>query len=86
MEEKERKKGGLRKELRQRMAAYITAAFGLVAGLAWNDAVRSLIELLFPIKKDSVLAKFIYAILMTIILVTITTYILSVVRRSEIEK
>lgn len=81
MEDQGENRGGLRKELRERMGAYITAAFGLVAGLAWNDAVRSFIELLFPIEKNTVLVKFIYAITITIILVIITTYLLSLLKK-----
>ena len=32
----------MRKEVIEKLAALITAAFGLVAALAWNDAIRAL--------------------------------------------
>lgn len=32
----------MKSEVTEKMAALITAAFGLVAALAWNDAIRAL--------------------------------------------
>lgn len=79
---RELKKDGkeIKKEIRQRTIGYIVAAFGLVAGLAWNDAVKTLIENLFPLGKGTLLAKFIYAISITLVLVVISVYL---VRFSE---
>jgi len=65
----------LQKEARKRVVTYITAAFGLVAGLAWNDAIKSLIEYWFPVNQGSVTAKFVYALLVTAILVVVTMYL-----------
>lgn len=65
----------LQEEAKLKSLKYIIAAFGLVAGLAWNDAIKSFINLFFPLNRDSVIAKFIYAILMTIVLVIITIYL-----------
>lgn len=59
----------LKKELKVKTSGYLIAAFGLVAALAWNDAIKSLIEYLFPINKDSVPAKFIFAVILTGIVV-----------------
>jgi hypothetical protein len=72
-----------KKELRQRLSTYITAAFGLVAGLAWNDAIRSFIEYIFPNKQNTVTAKFIYAILITILVVIVGTYLLRVLKKED---
>ncbi|HLD34421.1 MAG TPA: DUF5654 family protein, partial [Patescibacteria group bacterium] len=33
----------VKQEIRNKVAGYIVAAFGLVAGLAWNDAIKALI-------------------------------------------
>jgi len=57
------------------MSGYILAAFGLVAALAWNDAIKSLIEYFFPLNKNTVLIKFTYAILITFIVVIISVYL-----------
>jgi len=63
-------------ELRKRTFGYITTAFGLVAGLAWNEAIKAVIENFFPMDKNGMIAKFVYAIVITIILVIISVYIL----------
>ncbi|MDP2650808.1 MAG: DUF5654 family protein, partial [bacterium] len=52
------------------------AALGLVVGLAWNEAIKSAIEYLFPLGQNTMAAKIIYAAVMTIILVFATAYIL----------
>lgn len=46
----------------------MTTAFSLVAALAWNDAVQTLFQKIFG-QASSVIAKFIYAIILTIIIV-----------------
>jgi uncharacterized membrane protein YidH (DUF202 family) len=51
---------------------YVTAALSLVAGLAWNDAIKSAIEFLFPLEKNNILAQFIYAIVLTTVVVILT--------------
>jgi len=60
---------------REKAADYIGAAFGFVAGLAWNEAITSLIEYILPFNKGSggIVAQFAYAVLMTIILVVVIT-------------
>ena len=66
----------LRKEVRKRAVTYITAALGLIVGLAWNEAIKSVIEYLFPLGQNTMAAKIIYAGVMTMILVFATVYIL----------
>jgi hypothetical protein len=63
-------------ELRRRSFGYITTAFGLVAGLAWNEAIKAVIERFFPMSDGGMIAKFVYAIFITILLVFISVYIL----------
>jgi uncharacterized BrkB/YihY/UPF0761 family membrane protein len=67
--------GDLQKEIRGRTVGYIGGAFGLVAGLAWNEAITTLINQLFPVAKDSLLIKFLYAIILTIVVVIVIKYI-----------
>jgi len=59
----------LKKEIKNNLVVYITAAFGLVAGLAWNEAIKSLIDYLFPLEKNTLIAKFVYAFIITIVVV-----------------
>ena len=55
---------------------YLVSAFGLVAALAWNDAIKALIELFFPLSNSTIIIKFVYAILITILVVLIGQYVL----------
>lgn len=73
----------LRQEVKNQTLTYVTAAFGLVAGLAWNEAVKSLIEYIFPLDKGSVVVKFVYAITMTLVLAIITYTISKVINKKE---
>lgn len=63
---------------------YIVAAFGLVAGLAWNEAVKALIEYFFPLSQNSLWAKFIYAIFITLVLVFVTLYLTRFAAEKEV--
>lgn len=64
------------KEIRQKTLGYILAGFGFVAGLAWNDAVKSLIDYIYPAPGDVLFSKFLYACIVTILLVLLGTYVL----------
>jgi len=65
----------MKKEVIEKISALIVTAFGLVAALAWNDAIRSLFQ------EDGFLyflangGPWIYAILVTIIAVFVTVWI-----------
>lgn len=60
------------KTIRQQVIGYVTAAFGFVTGLAWNDAIKSLIDRFFPLETDGLIAKFIYAVVVTVIVVLVS--------------
>ncbi len=64
-----------RKKFKGQTMGYMAGAFGLIAGLAWNDAIKSLIEFFFPFSNSTVLAKFIYAILVTVLVFFLGQYI-----------
>lgn len=70
----------------ERMVGYIVAAFGLVAGLAWNDAIRTLIETIFPIGANTIIAKFIYASVLTLLVVLVGIYLLNLFKAEEDNK
>jgi len=63
------------KEVKEKTFDFIITALSLVAGLAWNEAIQSLIKSFFEVDKDSILIKFIYAAVMTLVLVFITIYL-----------
>lgn len=73
----------LKKEIHQQTLGYILAAFGLVAGLAWNEAIKSLIETIFPVSANTLLIKFIYALLVTLVVVLITVYLSRLFKKDE---
>ena len=75
-----------KKEVREKISGYILAAFGLVAALAWNEAIKGLIEYFFPISKNTVLAKFIYAIVLTFIVVIVSIYLTRLLSNKKEEK
>ena len=66
----------LKMQIKNQTAGYIAAALSLVAGLAWNEAIKALIEVLFPLDTSGVLIKFIYAIVITLVVVIVSASIL----------
>lgn len=73
----------LRETVKQRTFSYIITALGLVAGLAWNEAIKSLIDNIFPLEKNSLLAKFIYAFGVTLIVILIIFYLEKRIKRNK---
>jgi len=71
--QKSEEKTNIRAEIRGRTVGYVLTALGLVAGLAWNDAIAAAIQHIFPLESDTVVAKFGYAAVMTIVVVGIST-------------
>lgn len=71
MSEQNQKKKSLKLEILEKLASLITAGFGLVAALAWNEVIKEFFATVFP-KPNVLLGKFIYAIVLTIIIVIVT--------------
>ena len=61
----------------------MNTAFGLVAALAWNEAVKKLIEAYVPKGKGDVLSSFIYAVVITIVAVIIASRLVKIKSRLE---
>ena len=61
----------LKIDMIEKMAALITAAFGLVAALAWNDLIKTIFTELFG-EAVAIGAMIVYAIIVTIIAVILT--------------
>jgi uncharacterized membrane protein YidH (DUF202 family) len=64
----------LRVEILDKMGALITAAFGLVAALAWNDAIQAVFRQVFG-DQSAIPAKLAYASLVTILAVVLVIYV-----------
>jgi hypothetical protein len=65
----------LEREVREKTLGYIITSFGLVAGLAWNDAIKALIDRFASDPGNGLKAKFIYALIMTVFVVAISLYL-----------
>ncbi len=68
------KDNSFHKELIQQLATLTTSAFGLVAALAWNEAIQQFVkDYIEPqIPGSGLLSRVIYALLITILAVLIT--------------
>lgn len=58
----------------EKMAALITAAFGLVAALAWNDAIKAVFKAVFG-TSEGIGPMLTYACIVTVIAVLVTLWI-----------
>jgi ABC-type multidrug transport system fused ATPase/permease subunit len=67
----EEKPAPLKHEILDKIAALVTAAFGLVAALAWNDAIKAVFKEVFG-TADAIGPMLLYAIIVTIIAVILT--------------
>lgn len=59
------------KEVIKTVITLVTTAFGLVAGLAWNDAIQALIGQFFE-AGSALTGQIIYAVIVTVIAVIVT--------------
>jgi hypothetical protein len=58
----------------------INAAFALVAALAWNEAIKALLDRYFK-SGSALISRFLYAILITLLVVLVGRYIAAVTKR-----
>ena len=75
----------MQKEVIEKVAALITAAFGLVAALAWNTAIQEIFRLIFG-DQSGVWAMIFYAVVVTIIAVLVTIWIGRVAQKAGAKK
>jgi hypothetical protein len=76
----------LKYEVLDKMSALITAAFGLVAALAWNDAIKSLFAEGGPLYFMASYGIWGYAILVTLIAVAVTIWVGRLAERAKKEE
>lgn len=72
----------MRTEVINKLADLITAAFGLIAALAWNDTIKAIFKSVFG-SAETVSAMLIYAFIVTIIAVYATVRIGKAVQRAR---
>jgi len=71
----------VRQEAKKQILGYITAALGLVAGLAWNEAIKALIQTFIPVNGNDLFAKLLYAVIVTIIIVIVSMYLVKMLKK-----
>ncbi|MBU1036652.1 hypothetical protein KKF32_01275 [Patescibacteria group bacterium] len=70
------------KELMSKISTLFLGALGLVAALAWNDAVQALFRVIFK-EQSSIIAKFAYAVVITIIVVLVSWKIMKILDKKN---
>lgn len=73
----------LTKQFIKQSLVLISAAFSLVAALAWNSAIQALILRIYPEKVAGVKSQFIYAIVITLLTVLITIWVGTIDKKIE---
>lgn len=71
-------------QVSETIATLMTTAFGLIAALAWNEAIKVIIELYLP-SGEGVIGLLVYAILITIIAVVATLIIAKVIAKPAVQ-
>jgi Na+(H+)/acetate symporter ActP len=69
-------------EVIDKIAALVTAAFGLVAALAWNGAILAIFKKIFG-TAEGILSMIIYAVIVTIIAVLATIWVGKAAEKSK---
>jgi hypothetical protein len=68
----------------EKVVTLMTGAMGLVAALAWNDAIRKLFERIFGTQgSGDITAMFIYAIIVTAAVVVVTYRLTKIVEKMK---
>lgn len=75
----------IRGQVATTVATLVTTAFGLIAALAWNEAIKAIITTYFP-TGSGITGLLIYAILITIIAVLATIIIARVIAKPAVQE
>jgi len=79
----------MKSEIIEKMTGLITAAFGLIAALAWNDAIKALFvgpcgaENAGALCKLSAGGPWVYAVIVTILAVLATVWVAKVAEKTK---
>lgn len=69
----------------EKIAALLTAAFGLVAALAWNGAIQAIFKQLFG-TAEGIVPMLAYAVIITVIAVIVTIQIAKAAEKAKIKE
>lgn len=79
----------LRRELVKQMITLSSSGFGVVAALAWNDAIQSFVKEYIDkyfSAGSGIMSRFIYAIIITVIAVLVTYELTKMIRKKGDEE
>ena len=82
MSNEDEKEPTLKVQILDKMSALITAAFGLVAALAWNEAIKAIFVQVFG-TQETVIPMIIYAVVVTVIAVILTIIVARAVSKAK---
>jgi len=82
MADEEEKEEPMKVIVLDKIAALVTAAFGLVAALAWNEAIKAIFKEIFG-EAESIGPLLIYAIVVTIAAVILTIIVARAVSNAK---
>lgn len=74
--------GETKRAFTEKTITLILGGFGLVAALAWNEAIKSLFETFFE-KSNELIGKFIYAIIVTAVVVIVSIQFKKISEKKE---
>ncbi len=69
-----------RREVMLQTITLVNAAFALVAALAWNEAIKALLDRYFK-AGPALFSKFVYAIFITVLVVLVSRYVVTLTKR-----
>ncbi len=75
----------MKSQVSETIATLMTTAFGLIAALAWNEAIKAVILAYFP-PQSGITGLLIYAVLITILAVVATLLIARVIAKPAVQK
>ena len=75
----------MKNEVLEKIAALLTAAFGLVAALAWNGAIQAIFKEVFG-TAEGIVPRLVYAVVVTIIAIIVTVQIGKAAAKSKTQE
>ena len=75
-----------RKELIKQMITLSSAGFGVVAALAWNEAIQSFVNeyiVKYVSSSSGIMSKFIYAVIVTVVAVFVTYELTRLIKEED---
>jgi Mg2+/citrate symporter len=71
-------------EVLDKFAELITVALGLVAALAWNEAIQQLFTVVLGEEGGALAAKFVYAVIVTLVVIFATIWVSRAAERARL--